>query len=835
MDRNETLLRALGTALTAALMAGCAAMLIVRTMGFSIAWPAVYLTAGCAAALVQAARRGTIWAVGASAALLIALGALTAVFLPEIRAAVRDMGEMEAAELVAAHARAGVGVGAIAALALGALMAGLVQSPASAPFALVVTLAATICALAVNEDISLWAAAPGLIAGVAAFALPAPARKSGVRPLLLIPGALLVVAAMLLTPAARTTWAPLADLAERIRAVVEDYVRFTEERVAFSINEKGYDRAGMVGEDVVAMLGGPANPSTDEVMRVETDVNLLLRGTIKRSYTGYSWIDDQPKARYLYYDFTHRGVRADAFDSDTARDSAGFAMRSASVEMLENGTSTLFVPAQLAEFDMGLADAVYYNSAGELFLTRDVTPGDRYAFSARLPQGEEALVAAAAQRMNASDDRLAVARENYMQLPTGIDERVYALAMELTQHTNNPAEKAFAIQNYLAQNYRYTLDGGYPEPGRDFVSWFLTEAGEGYCSYFASAMAVMCRISGVPARYVEGYFVHAQPGGVTTVTGRNAHAWVEVYLNGLGWVAFDPTARSVEAQGDLAEGALMQGAQPQEDSDELGGREAEAGGGESESDGGEHSGENGADGGDTGDGSEGGGDLSDGDLGDGGSDGDSDADEPTPPPEEPEDSPEPTASPTPDPADPPQTPTPNPESPPEAQTPPPELPPQPDTPPDAQDEDADLTWLWILLGALALAALIALALLWARRRMAKADPLRLAAAANPNQGALILYRAMLTLLSLLGQAPMNGETPTAFAERVEAAIPNEDYAAFVAGVARSRYSGRGVSRETIEAGRRAYLGFLGGMRRGERLRFALRRMLHGLGSFDNIP
>ena len=66
-------------------------------------------------------------------------------------------------------------------MALGALMAGLVQSPASAPFALVVTLAATICALAVNEDISLWAAAPGLIAGVAAFALPAPARRAASR------------------------------------------------------------------------------------------------------------------------------------------------------------------------------------------------------------------------------------------------------------------------------------------------------------------------------------------------------------------------------------------------------------------------------------------------------------------------------------------------------------------------------------------------------------------------------------------------------------------------------------------------------------------------------
>ena len=149
---------------------------------------------------------------------------------------------------------------------------------------------------------------------------------------------------------------------------------------------------------------------------------------------------------------------------------------------------------------------------------------------------------------------------------------------------------------------------------------------------------------------------------------------------------------------------------------------------------------------------------------------------------------------------------------------------------------------WPIIAALS--ALIALALLWARRRLAKADPLRLAAAANPNQGALILYRAMLTLLSLLGQAPMNGETPTAFAERVEATIPNEDYAAFVAGVARSRYSGRGVSRETIEAGRPlnsdvagavAAERVSGGMRRGERLRFALRRMLHGLGSFDNIP
>ena len=523
-------------------------------------------------------------------------------------------------------------------------------------------------------------------------------------------------------------------------------------------------------------------------MRAETDTNMLLRGTIKRTYTGYSWVDDQPKARYLYYDFTHRGVRGDVFDDDTSEGSEGFVLKNAGVEMLAGGTSTLFVPSQLAEFDMGLADAVYYNSAGELFLTRKVEAGDAYSFSARLPESEQALIAAAQSSMQAQDKRYAKMLEEYTALPGGIDSRVYALTVELTSGTNNPAEKALAIQNHLAQNYHYTLQGGYPELGRDFVSWFLLESGEGYCSYFASSMAVMCRIAGLPARYVEGYYVQAAPGGETIVTGLNAHAWVEVYLNGLGWIAFDPTARAVQSHQGQGEGGYMQ------DQTDASGNE-----------GGSHTGEN-----------------------------------------IPDDAPTPASTPDTG-SDPDPTPTldtgmENPEN--EAPDGPDEDPfPEENDEPDPPDSDSDspeeddssLAWLWILLAVLLIAA-AAIAYLWLRRRLAATDPLKLCASTRSSQmAAIILYRGMLTLLAQIGLVPMNGETPEHFAQRACLSIENPHYQNFVSDVVHSRYSGRHVGRDTLDAGRMAYVVFLNGMRRGERLRFHIRRVLHGLGSFESIP
>lgn len=196
---------------------------------------------------------------------------------------------------------------------------------------------------------------------------------------------------------------------------------------------------------------------------------------------------------------------------------------------------------------------------------------------------------------------------------------------------------------------------------------------------------------------------------------------------------------------------------------------------------------------------------------------------------------EPTPSPTPDAGDwgNADEPTPEPSgmpNPPDA----PQNPPQtPETPePDAQ---RNLTWLWILLGTLLALLVAALIALWMRRRLAAADPLRLSEQADAQLATMILYRSILTLLRHTGQAPLSGETPTAFAERVCAQTENPDFEAFASAVERCAYTRDGADAEAVELGRRAYEAFMKQLRRGERWRFVWTRMTRGLGRFDAIP
>lgn len=106
------------------------------------------------------------------------------------------------------------------------------------------------------------------------------------------------------------------------------------------------------------------------------------------------------------------------------------------------------------------------------------------------------------------------------------------------------------IRAWLRNNCAYDLSVGTLPPGEDFVQWFLTKK-EGSCSHFATAAAVICRIAGIPARYVEGYVIspgdfdeEAAVGSMQTVEVKDtrAHAWVEVYIDGFGWypVEFTP-------------------------------------------------------------------------------------------------------------------------------------------------------------------------------------------------------------------------------------------------------------------------------------------------------
>lgn len=134
----------------------------------------------------------------------------------------------------------------------------------------------------------------------------------------------------------------------------------------------------------------------------------------------------------------------------------------------------------------------------------------------------------------------AIARED-LELPP-LDPRIAALARRITASASNNYDRAFAVETYLRRNFGYTLNPQGILPS-DPIGSFLFRSKEGYCAYFAAAMAVMLRTLGVPARVVNGFRTgeYNPVGRDFVVRARDAHSWVEVYFPGSGWATFDPT------------------------------------------------------------------------------------------------------------------------------------------------------------------------------------------------------------------------------------------------------------------------------------------------------
>jgi len=138
--------------------------------------------------------------------------------------------------------------------------------------------------------------------------------------------------------------------------------------------------------------------------------------------------------------------------------------------------------------------------------------------------------------------------KRYLQLPEKIPERVLALARDLTATAPTPYDQAKAIETYLRKTYPYTLDIPAPLFNRDVVDYFLFDLKKGYCDYYATSMVVLARTVGLPARIVVGYANGSYDpySAEYNITQADAHAWVEVYFSGIGWVEFDPTANQPE-------------------------------------------------------------------------------------------------------------------------------------------------------------------------------------------------------------------------------------------------------------------------------------------------
>jgi len=162
--------------------------------------------------------------------------------------------------------------------------------------------------------------------------------------------------------------------------------------------------------------------------------------------------------------------------------------------------------------------------------------------------------------------------EAYLSVPEACYEAVESVCKE-QGFTGDATQIALQIVDFYENNYSYTLRPGFYYGNPDYISHFLLESKKGYCSHFASSATMLFRYMGIPARYVEGYafsysdvvddgelvenaeysayFDGYSAMGETAlveleIPDAYAHAWVEIYIDGAGWIVVDPTPASTE-------------------------------------------------------------------------------------------------------------------------------------------------------------------------------------------------------------------------------------------------------------------------------------------------
>ena len=134
------------------------------------------------------------------------------------------------------------------------------------------------------------------------------------------------------------------------------------------------------------------------------------------------------------------------------------------------------------------------------------------------------------------------AYEIYTRLPEETRSAMLSLAQQAGLDAASPAIVE-EVAAYIRASGVYDLDTE-PYPSGDYALWFLTQAHRGYCVHFATAATAMYRALGIPARITEGFLIQAERSNSVEVRGENAHAWVEIYRDGLGWIPVEVTGQS---------------------------------------------------------------------------------------------------------------------------------------------------------------------------------------------------------------------------------------------------------------------------------------------------
>ncbi len=304
-----------------------------------------------------------------------------------------------------------------------------------------------------------------------------------------------------------------------------------------TISRGGPGLTNFIGFSESVSLGevGTLKQNDEVVMRVRVEEPLPLdrelrwRGVALDEFTGRGWRKSS-SARRLRQEFPERGI----FRLGTTDAPRQLTTQTVFLEPLSS--AVLFAAPRVLAMQ---GDLPYLRVDGEGSIQSRPHELDRFIYKAvsDTSEPEPEILRGDSQPYPAEYDR-------YRALPRALDPRIeaYANAIVVNAHARNRYDRVKAIETQLRSDYGYTLEmkAGGPEP----LSDFLFNVGEGHCEYFSTAMAVMVRTLGMPARVVNGFLPgeYNEAANAYTVKQSDAHSWVEVYFpETKSWVTFDPT------------------------------------------------------------------------------------------------------------------------------------------------------------------------------------------------------------------------------------------------------------------------------------------------------
>ncbi|HEX3908120.1 MAG TPA: DUF3488 and transglutaminase-like domain-containing protein [Mycobacteriales bacterium] len=180
---------------------------------------------------------------------------------------------------------------------------------------------------------------------------------------------------------------------------------------------------------------------------------------------------------------------------------------------------------------------LYDTPSGTIFSASSSTSGLQYTTtSVPVDPSPTQLAAAGAPAAALAPD---------MTVPSDLSPAVRQLTHQVTKQAKTPYAEALAIQDFLTKGHRFVYDTTIPaNTSANGLADFLLSSRRGFCQQFSTAMAVMARIVGIPSRVAVGFTRGTlQPNGSWLVTSADAHAWPELWFQGVGWVPFEPTPR----------------------------------------------------------------------------------------------------------------------------------------------------------------------------------------------------------------------------------------------------------------------------------------------------